>query len=126
MTDILEKLRALRTEYGYGEFDHAIKTLNRERLQTRDRPEREQFSKSTYSRLYQVQRGMCSICEMPMAKLLKFKGLAIDHRNPNATGADFNAWENLGLAHEKCNAEKSAKSMLQMSKETGKTMVEML
>jgi 5-methylcytosine-specific restriction endonuclease McrA len=121
----IEELRAIREKHGYSIFDHSIKALNRERLQTQTREKRIKFPTSTYSRLYQSQHGLCSICEMPMVKLAKYHTLEIDHRDPNRRDG-FNDWDNLGLAHEKCNREKSSKSMQQMSKETGRTTVQML
>lgn len=122
---ILEELKSIRERYGYSEFDHAIKRINRERLQVEGREKRVKFPKSMYAKLYKFQFGMCSICELPMVKLGSYRGLEIDHRDPNRQDG-FNDWDNLGLAHEKCNREKSSKSMLQMSKESGKTVTEML
>ena len=121
----IEELKAIREKYGYGVFYHDVKTLSRERLQIDNREKRVKFPKSTYAKLYKFQFGLCSICDQPMVKLGSYRGLEIDRRNPNRQDG-FNDWDNLGLAHEKCNRQKSSKSMEQMSKQNGKTTVEML
>lgn len=118
----LEELKSLRTKYGTGEFDHSIKTLNRERLENYNRPKRISFKWSLYRKLYRKQFGLCGICEAEMA-LIKGK-VSMDHKNPNAE--DFNDESNLQVTHVRCNLEKSSKSIPEQSKETGKPFTELV
>jgi hypothetical protein len=50
--------------------------------------------------------------------------IEIDHRDPNRK--DFNSDRNLQLTHKECNRKKSSKSLYELSKETGKTIREIL
>ncbi len=123
MSDLLSELRALRTKHGYGEFDFAVKKLMRERLQVEGRAKRIKFPKSYYQKLFDFQMGLCPHC----GKVLTIPATKneIDHKNPNE-GEHFNDRFNLQLLHKSCNREKSSKSILQQSKETGRMSVELL
>ena len=123
--ELVEELRAIRTRVGYSKFDDAVRTLNRERLEAPREQKRKAFPWSLYGKLYARQSGICPWCDTPMVLLRSQKHkVEVDHINPNL--ADFNAASNLQLLHMECNRKKSAKSLLEQSKETGKTVGELL
>ncbi len=120
-------LRALRTECGRGNFDEAVRMLNRERLQNYQRDARISFSKAKYQRLFDEQRGICPVCNGQ----LEFPAIRneVDHKDPNRT--DFNAHSNLQLVHgrrsrQQCNQRKGASSMLTQAKRQGKTFANLV
>ncbi len=106
------KLEALRTEYGYGEFDHEIKSMGRERLQNPTREKRQHFTPSMYRKLFDAQLGICPECQEHL-DVPADKG-EIDHKDPNRQ--DFNHPSNLQLLHKSCNREKSAMTIQEQSK----------
>jgi 5-methylcytosine-specific restriction endonuclease McrA len=118
-------LEGLREEWGYGDFDEIIRRMNRQRLQSNRTEERKTFTWSMYTRLNEKQRGVCPWCEKDL-KVVKSekRNLHIDHINPNQ-GA-FNNPKNLQLLHASCNLAKSAMTMQEQSKHTGKTVEELL
>ena len=110
-------------KHGVGNCDTVIRAHNRKRVSS-ERDEREKFPPRMYQMLFNRQKGMCSWCE----KLLNIpatRGNEIDHIDPNRK--DFNHPTNLQLLHGlPCNREKSSKDLLQQSKETGKTIQELI
>jgi hypothetical protein len=117
-------LRSLRTEWGYSAFDRAIRTLNRERLDSKGqgREKREKFTWGELKRMAQKQRWICPRCTLEMAPI---KGqLEVDHYDPN--NPDFNDANNLRVLHKKCNREKGANTPMQEAKATGKTVIDQL
>lgn len=124
-TDVL--CRLIRAKTGYSNWTHVTQKLNRERLNANkeERGARRRYRPAEYKRLYSRQRGICPLCDAEMARPDHWPGnLEMDHRDPNAQ--DWDSESNRQVVHAKCNREKSAKSMHQMSKETGKTVREML
>lgn len=118
----LLSLRALKEKHGYADYDAAVRTINRERLLTRNRGVRISWKWWEYKRLYLVQRGKCGICgdDMPLIR----GAIEMDHKDPNSK--DFEASSNRQVVHQRCNREKSSKSIQQQSKETGKGFTELL
>jgi hypothetical protein len=49
---IVQELKSIREKYGYSQFDFAIKSINRERLQNDGREKRKHFSWAKYGSLY--------------------------------------------------------------------------
>lgn len=122
LIDTITILKKIRDDAGYSNFDQAVKTLNRERLQNYKREKRKHFPKSMYQRLYDEQNGICSYCKFCLD--IPARKNVIDHVDPNEQ--DFNTRKNLHLIHGKCNREKSSKSINQQSKESGKTFENIL
>jgi CRISPR/Cas system Type II protein with McrA/HNH and RuvC-like nuclease domain len=111
-------LREIRRLAGYANFDAVVKKLNRERIDP-ERVKRKRFPKSMYQRLYDKQQGVCPLCDnrlnIPATKN------EIDHISPGEE--QFNGVANLQLTHPMCNRKKSSKSVLQQSKESGRSFV---
>jgi CRISPR/Cas system Type II protein with McrA/HNH and RuvC-like nuclease domain len=119
-----EKLRALRTEEGYGNFDAAVKALNRERVNVNRDERKDKYPKRYYQILFDRQKGICPYCGKHLF-VPATRGNEIDHIDPNRT--DFNHPTNLELLHGvPCNREKSSKDVFQQSKESGKMVSEIL
>ena len=123
MTDLESKLRAIRAEVGYSEFDRAVKSLMRERLGTDKREKRIHWSKSLYQKLFDVQRGLCADCHQLL--LIPSNKNHIDHYVPIAQGGTNNP-SNLRLLHPGCNCRKNDESPLDNAKRTGNTIRESL
>lgn len=117
----IDRLRLLRKEYGTSAFDHAIRTLMRERVNP-DRDKRKAVPWSLLKRKYNEQRGRCSICGLDM--VLVRGQVEPDHVDPNRQ--DFNSPENIRAAHSKCNRSKGSLSIPEQTKRYGKTMVDIL
>lgn len=115
-------LEGLQTRYGSSAFRAVLKRMNRRRLTQHQREERKKFPWSKYRKFYGIQKGVCPLCNEVMP-FLKGK-IEIDHRDPNRK--DFNNDNNLQLTHKECNRKKSSKSLYEASKETGKTIREIL
>lgn len=125
LSDTIARLRAIDAEVGRGDFDAAMRVINRERLQSKRTQQRERFKWSEYERLYEVQGGICPWCEQPIILLKRQKRLVeIDHINPNLQ--DFNAKSNLQLLHHDCNRTKAAMTMEEQSKRLGKPVTTIL
>lgn len=119
-----DELVALRAKYGTSPFDHAIKKLNRQRLDAgQQREKRQHFSPRMYQLLFDKQKGICLRCDKVLD--VPAKRNEIDHINPNRVG-DFNSFANLQLLHSSCNRSKGANSIHEESKATGKGYVEIL
>lgn len=115
---LVEEIRALRDRVGWGDFDEAMRTLNRERLDAPRKDKRVKFPWSEYVRLYKRQKGICNWCTLVMP-LIKGQ-VEIDHVNPNAPEGRFNEKSNLQLLHAlPCNREKSAMSVTDQAKRLG-------
>ena len=121
MKSALDRLRELRSEVGTSEFDRAVKSLMRERVSV-TREKRKRFPPSMYQRLYDKQTGDCPWCNERL--LVPARKNAIDHKDPNRQ--DFNSVQNLQLLHPNCNSKKSAKSIHEQSKATGRTYEQLL
>ncbi len=102
-----QRLRAIRDEVGYSEYDAAQRSLNRERLENTDRVKRKSISFSVVKRKYQRAKGICWWCQttMPMVRG-QIEG---DHFDANAE--DFNSDSNIGVLHKNCNREKGPLSL---------------
>ena len=119
--------RAVRAKTGYSNWTHITQKLNRERLNIdkEERGARRRYRPAEYKKLYRRQHGICPICESEMAQPTNWPGnLAMDHLDVNSQ--DWDSEGNRQVTHSKCNQEKSSKSLNQMSKETGKTVADML
>jgi len=116
----LEALKKMRSVYGTSEFDRAVKTLMRERLENPGREKRKRISPRLREKLYVRQAGKCAICgdHFPPTEL---EG---DHINPNRQ--DFNAPSNWQLLCKSCNTRKNAKSVMEQTVAYGKTALEIL
>ena len=130
-------LREILEKSGSSNFWHCIEKLKKERVNPM-REKRRKFTDEELAKKWAEQQDdvgmcLCGICENESKPLQmkmmtngkpKFINVAMDHKDPNRL--DFNAWDNLQLAHDiPCNREKAAKSMLQQSKERGKTFREL-
>ena len=122
-TELLAVARVLKEHYGYSNWDGVITKLNRERLQTPRAGQRIRYPWSEYRKLYQLQNGICPICDNPMV-LLKNGDLQMDHIDP--TAADFESRSNRRVTHKRCNQEKGPNSIEEESKRTGKPFTEIL
>lgn len=129
MSDLKHDIMALQAhmdEMGSVRFWEAINKMRRWKVMNRLRDGREIFPLAEYRRLHKKQKGICQWCNKDMAfPYGKGHGLAIDHINANRQ--DFNDRGNLQLLHDvPCNREKSAKSVGQVAKETGKLYTEQI
>jgi len=123
LKDTISKLKAIRSEVGYSEYDQAVKIIARERLQNDSRDKRKtNFKWSDYVRHYKRQKGICPWCKQPMA-LIKGQ-LAMDHIDPNRQ--DFNDDSNLQVNHPRCNRSKGSMSVADQAKRNGTTYREIL
>jgi len=121
-SDCLQDLRALRTQYGTSNFDHALRTLKRERLENYKREPRQKFPPKMYQRLFDLQKGVCKFCGNHLD--VPAKRNELDHIDP--ARQDFNAPSNLQLLHPACNRVKSCRMLYEQSKLTGKPVSEIL
>jgi len=116
----LEALKKMRSVYGTSEFDRAVKTLMRERLENPGREKRQHLSAAKKSRLYIRQDGRCAICNQSFG----LRDMEADHIDPNLQ--NFNALNNWQLTCVKCNRSKGAKSVMEQTVAYGKTALEIL
>lgn len=122
---LLSDLRALRQTYGYSTFDRAVRTLNRERLETPSgRPARHSYAWAEYKRLYASQRGICPLCGLAIP--LVRGELHMDHKDPQLIGEAFDARDNRQVTHAKCNMKKGAKNLSVYSKVNSRTVLDMV
>jgi 5-methylcytosine-specific restriction endonuclease McrA len=118
------ELRQIRDKYGYGNFDTAVRMLNRERVNKNRDPREKNFPKSMYQKLFDRQKGRCLYCNDHLFVPAN-KGNEIDHIDPNRQ--DFNHPSNLQLLHgDPCNRSKSSKDIIKQSKESGKLVTEII
>lgn len=111
-------------KYGRSSCERVMKNWNRKRLDVVGRTERKRYPWSEYKRIYEQQRGVCPICNLPMAFI---RGqIDMDHRNPNLTGEEFEARSNRAVTHSSCNRSKGALSVAQQTKRYGRTMTDIL
>lgn len=123
LPETIAKLKLIREEAGYSNFDQAVKKINRERLQDKDgRQKRKHFPWSKYESLYKKQRGICPWCGLGM--MLIKQEIELDHKDPNAE--DFNADSNLQVLHSSCNRQKNSMSIADQAKHQGQTFAELL
>ena len=115
---------SLRKQYGTVKFDHAMKKLNRMRLEAAgyQREKRVHFPPRMYQMLFDRQSGVCPRCNKTLN--VPAKRNEIDH--VNVERQDFNHPSNLQLLHSGCNRSKGANSIHEESKATGKGYVEIL
>ena len=118
----LDELILLRGKYGTSQFDHAVKSLMRQRLDAPGRPKRIHVSLNARWKMYRRQKGICPLCNTEMAPDEKLWD--VDHIEPDSP--NYNGKDNLWLTHASCNRSKGAKSLIEMAKETGATINEIL
>lgn len=125
LKELIERLKEIRAEVGYADFDEALRAINRERLQSPRMEKRKKFAWGVIQRLYEKQAGVCPFCQEIMV-LLKTKRhlVEVDHINPNRP--DFNDPKNLQLLHRDCNRQKSSMSMMDQAKRLGVPMTTIL
>lgn len=109
-------------KHGYGNCDLVIREWRRQRVNP-ERDKRQRFPKSEYQRLFDSQKGFCA-CGCSEHLLVPAIKNEIDHIDPNRQ--DFNHRSNLQLLLPEHNRNKSSKSVLQQSKESGRTMQEII
>jgi hypothetical protein len=111
-------------KYGRSSCERVMKNWNRKRLDVVGRTERKRYPWSEYKRLYDMQRGICSICRNEMV-LIRGK-VDMDHRDPNLTGAEFEARSNRSITHSHCNRSKGGKSIMAQAKQYSRTAADIL
>jgi len=110
-----ERLKQVRSEYGYSIFGNEVRGLMRERLDGGvTRPKRKPLSPSKRNALYAKQAGKCAICEDPYP----IGQMTDDHLDPNA-GAHYNDFRNRRLVCGSCNSRKNANSVYDEAKRLG-------
>lgn len=122
-------LRSVCEHFTRSVYDDALRSLQRSRLEVdpKLRKRANKYAPAEYKRLYYKQRGLCCICEEPMAAPKFWPGALLDmhHKDPNEV-ENFDAEWNRGVAHKKCNEEMGAKSLLEQSKEKGATILHII
>jgi hypothetical protein len=104
-------------KHGYGNADFTIRQWRKQRVDP-ERDDRDKTSPAQKQKMFNAQKGFCPICK----KLLFIP--ATDHRNEvdhiDVNREDYNHRTNKQLVHgNPCNRNKSSKSIVQISKETG-------
>jgi hypothetical protein len=126
MTDksdtVFKQLLQWDTTLGASYVRDGIRRYNRQKLHVEGREKRQRFSKGMYQRLFDQQKGVCPACEEPL--FIPARRNQIDHINPEVVQG-FNRPGNLQLLHPLCNQQKAAKTLLEQSKHSGKTMREL-
>jgi 5-methylcytosine-specific restriction endonuclease McrA len=120
MNNLIEKLKAIRAECGYSEFDRAIKTINRERLGTQTE-KRKSLTPKQKQALYAKQDGECARCH----NYFLYSELTDDHTIPISKGGTNKLW-NRRLVCSRCNSSKKDNMPLKESKITGQTILEQI
>jgi len=115
-----EEFRTWRAAWGTSICDAIIREHNRKRLDNSGREKRKHLSPARKKDLYAKQSGRCNACQEPYP----IEQLEEDHIDPNRQ--DFNARKNWQLLCKACNREKSAMSVFEQAKHTGKTILEVL
>lgn len=118
----IDSIKILRDRMGYSRFDHAMRAINRERIENPGRDTRKKFPWSKYTRLYKECKGVCWWCESTMP-LIKGQ-VEVDHFDPNEQ--EFNGDGNLGLLHAKCNREKGPMNLTDQAKYLGITVTDLV
>lgn len=119
--DCKNALWAIRKQFGDFDYFQSLKELNRIK-RTVDEPERRKpLSPSKRLKLYADQQGKCGEC----GDTYSIKQMHDDHIIALAQGGT-NDLRNRRLICAGCNREKSSKSLMQLSKESGKTILEQL
>lgn len=114
ITSCYDELKGLRVKYGTSTYDHAVRQINRERVNS-DRGTKKAFTWAQIKRAYKRQRGICPICTKEMA--LDRSKIHGDHWDPNVSEANgLNANENCMAGHIRCNLAKSSRSPAELSK----------
>lgn len=109
----LDKLEA---RWGSDDFWREIERKKRARIQISDRAPRTKVSLARRIRMWDEQKGLCGHCKEPMESVRKAE---IGHIDTGRT--DFNHPSNLQLEDRRCNREKGAKSIHQLSKRYSRT-----
>jgi 5-methylcytosine-specific restriction endonuclease McrA len=120
MNNLIEKLKAIRSEVGYSEFDRAIKSINRERLGTQTE-KRKSLTPKQKTQLYARQDGYCGRCKFHF----EYSQMTDDHTVPISKGGTNQLW-NRRLVCPNCNSSKSDNMPIQESKITGQTILEQI
>jgi hypothetical protein len=114
LKETITSLRAIREAAGYGNYDQAVKILNRERVNP-DRGKKEDFTWAQVKIAYRHQRGICPVCNKEMV-LIREK-LHGDHWDCNLTVEQgLNSQKNCACTHKPCNLHKSTKTPAELSK----------
>ena len=123
-TSCYADLKQVQKDWGYSQYDHDVKKINRERVNP-ERGKKIDYTWAQVKHAYKKQRGICPVCQKEMA--LDRNKLHGDHQNPNLTVEEgLNSESNLRALHIVCNLKKSSKTIPQLSKETGRTYEDLL
>jgi 5-methylcytosine-specific restriction endonuclease McrA len=120
MKNLIERLKEIRSEVGYGEFDRAIKSIYRERLGTQVEKRKPLTAKQKQA-LYAKQDGICARCK----EFTAYSQMTDDHTIPISKGGTNQLW-NRRLVCSNCNSSKNDNMPIQESKITGQTILEQL
>lgn len=110
-------------KHGYSNCQAVIKAWGRKRIDA-GRPPRDKTKKVDIDRMYKRQDGLCAECN-EVLNMAQRSSWEIDHIDPNA-GENFNHIQNKRILCRTCNREKSAQTLQEQSKTTGRTMTEIL
>jgi 5-methylcytosine-specific restriction endonuclease McrA len=120
-SDLRKTLEELQVRHGYSEFWHTIKAMARRRLDKGDRERRRPLTRIQRDALYVRQDGLCAGCHesFPVMRMTD------DHIIPLSKGGSDD-FRNRRLLCRECNSRKSDKSMVDVSKATGDTIMDQL
>jgi hypothetical protein len=111
-------------KHGVGNCDAVIRAHNRRRVNP-ERDPRDKTSPSEKQKMFNTQKGFCPICHFFLYVPATDRRNEVDHIDPNRQ--DFNHQTNKQLVHGiPCNRKKSSKDLIQQSKESGKTIQEII
>ena len=121
--ELEEQLRVFLLDYGETVFWDTVRSLQKGRINPK-REYRVKWPGRLYQYLFDAQQGMCKCGRCGERLLMPAKRNHVDHIDPHA--ARFNDRENLCLVLPKHNLRKSANSIPEESKASGKSFVSIL
>ena len=111
-------------KHGYGDCDYIIREWRRQRVNP-ERDAKDKTSPSEKQKMFNAQKGFCPICNEILFIPATDRRNEVDHIDPNRQ--DLNHRTNKQLVHGvPCNRKKSSKDLIQQSKESGKTVQELI
>jgi hypothetical protein len=120
--EVVEQIKALKREAGEFVFRAAMKKINRPRVDEA-RGKKKLFPAHVLMAAAEKQGWVCPACglDLPRKRYLMHG----DHVNPNRVNG-LNDADNCQALHVKCNLKKSSKSMFEVSKTSGRTVLDQI